>query len=212
MNKTGIAGSARLAALLTLGLVLAWGCGASKMHADSDRPVKLRPVKVFNRGDVRNVVSAKLGILYFAEPDSFQGIGADLPARYLDALVAKNLFRGVELIPATAATAEGAVWQGRQKQCDYVLAGTVYQAADGSGALPTRLRVGLKIFDTRSGRVVWEVEQEAVSEPGYDVDLYWTTIAGENAQRVQVLERAVAEQFAGFLMEPLQGKGKSSPW
>lgn len=200
----------RLFALVVLGLMLAWGCSSS-MRAESARPVDLSPVRVIQRGDVRNFVNGRLGVLIFHSPDSAPGIGAGTSTRYVEALAARNLFRSVMAIPQSATSEEGVLWQGRQQQCDLVMAGAVLLVTEGSGAMPTRLRVRVNVLDTRSGRTVWEVEQEAHSEPGKDVDLYWMTFAGENAQRVDRLERALADQMATFLLEPLLGKGKGSP-
>ena len=74
---------------------------------------------------------------------------------------------------------------------------------DGTGAMPTELVVRTRILDARTGQALWDIKQNALSTPGYDIDLTWNTITGDPAQRRRVMADCLARRFAEYLVEPL---------
>jgi hypothetical protein len=81
----------------------------------------------------------------------------------------------------------------------------------GSGASPTQLETEARILEVVSGATLWHFRQRAYSEPGPDIDLFWHTFPGKNAQPYQVLGEALAEQLSLFFKIDLERvwKGKS---
>lgn len=79
---------------------------------------------------------------------------------------------------------------------------TLLYMMDGTGAMPTELDIRTRILDARTGKALWDVKQCARSQPGADIDLNWTTVIGQPAQRCLVLADSLALQFAEFLVPP----------
>ena len=75
---------------------------------------------------------------------------------------------------------------------------------DGTGAMPTRLVIRTRILDIRTGKTLWDIKQDALSEPGSDVDLTWTTIPGAPARRYNGLADDLARRYVDFLAQPLE--------
>jgi hypothetical protein len=74
---------------------------------------------------------------------------------------------------------------------------------DGTGAMTTELAVRIRILDARTGRVLWDLKQNARSQPGHDIDLVWNTISREPAQRCLAMADCLAQRFTEYLVGPL---------
>jgi hypothetical protein len=208
-NEQMVAAKIRVLAFLSVCLVALGLAGCfTTMKAYSQRPVQCMPVEVYLKTDTERYVNGVLGIFPFTAPEYAAAAANELRSVYYRELVQDGVFRQVKLMYQVVGSDTEAVWLGRREGCDLVMLGSILYLLDGSGAAPTRLQVGGRILDVRSEGPVWNIKQEAYSEPGPDVDLVWTTISGEPAQRYHALAEVLAEQFSQFLMEPIANKGK----
>lgn len=188
-----------VAVMLLLGTT---GC-VTRMKAISSRPAKCLPVQVYAQTNPQRYVNAGVCMFSFSAPAYALAVTEELTGVYHQDLQQNGIFRQVKPVPRSVGADAEAIWWGRHEGCDLVMLGSVLYLLDGSGATPTRLQVGVRILDVRSGTEVWNLKQDAYSEPGYDVDLGWTTISGQPAQRYHTLARVLADQFSGFLLEPI---------
>lgn len=195
-----------LAVLLSV-LSLSAGCAGS-LHAKSSRPVRVEPMDIMLQTDAASFGLAGLGIFPFSAPHYAGDAGKDITDQYWGELLAKGVFRQLKIIPHAVGNDEEAVWWGRREDCDLVMVSKIKYFMDGSGGLPTQLETNVRIIDVRSGRLLWDLEQKAYSDPGPDVDLFWTTIPGSPAQRCRLLAKSLARQLADYLSSPLEGQKK----
>ena len=174
------------------------GC-VSQMRAESSRPVQCKPIEAFVQSNGLSYAAARLGVFYAREPDHAVGISREVTSMYADELVKNGVFSQVKLIPYTARTAEEVIWWGRQEGCDLVMESEIVYLLTGSGTMPTKLGMRVRIIDTRTGGTLWDLQQWAFSEPGRDMDLFWHTVSGQSAQRHGALAKALAEQLPRYL-------------
>ena len=184
------------------GLCFAFSGCAATFRAESRRPVEDTSLEVFVRADGNRYRSAKIGIFSFNAPSYASAAENELATIYWEEILRSGLFKQVILIPHQVSDSSEAIWWGRREQCDLIMMPQVVYMVDGSGALTNRLEVGVRILDTRSGQLLWDFKQKASSNPGPDIDLYWTTISGKSAQGYQTLARYLAQQTPQALLPP----------
>ena len=139
-------------------------------------------------------------MLHFSAPPYAAGAVDEMTSIFWQELLKSGIFAQIELIPHGTGSAEEALWLARSARCDLVMQSAIVYLLDGSGAQPTRIRVSTRILDVRTGTALWVLGQEALSQPGQDIDLFWTTISGKPAQRASTLAKTLAEQFVGTLI------------
>ena len=202
-SRWGSAVAARIAIAALVLLPAGWlfGCGTVTRLSDvSSQPVQCRPVQVLAQSSLPQYGNATLGIFPAAVADKLNAEPGELTRFYYEELLRTNAFRAVKILPQKVRTGEDATWWGRSEGFDLVMKLTIRNVQDGTGNLPTRLEVSADILDVRSGTLAWSAVQNAYSEPGRDVDLTWTTLSGDPAQRARVLARALARQFMKFVV------------
>ena len=181
------------------------GCSTA-FRANSSRPIHVEPLDVMLQTDAASFGLANVGIFPFAAPRYALEAGKELADLFSGELLRTGMFRRLILIPRDVKTHEEAIWWGRHESCDLVIKPEITYLLDGSGGLPTQLQTSIVILDVRSGKPLWSLRQKAYSEPGPDVDLFWTTIPGSPAQRYRLLAGALAEQFSGYLSSSVQNQ------
>ncbi|MCE5242594.1 MAG: hypothetical protein ABFD98_11050 [Syntrophobacteraceae bacterium] len=205
-RSTGVC--AAMAAVLLLAVSLT-GCAERMVETASSRigfpgtagtPARCNPIEVLVQSNLPYTANTSLGILLAGVPGKTEADAESLTRLYYEELIRTNAFRSVKVIPQTAGTREDALWIGRRDGFDFVMVPAIRYILDSSGNLPTRLDVSVDILDVRTASLAWSVRQSACSEPGRDMDLVWMTLAGEHAQRVHSLSKALAGQFAGFMI------------
>lgn len=174
----------------------------SRIKAGSTRPVDGKMEVIVHSAIERHTMDI-LGLFPFDSPPESASVSGPVTASYQSNLVQRRPFRDVKMIPARVMSDAEALWYGRNAGCDLVMVPAVIYAMDGTGAMPTRLTLRSRILDARTGMVLWDIQQEAVSEPGADIDLFWNTVSGQPAQRLYALADTLARQFSDFLVQPL---------
>ena len=186
-------------------LFTANGCMFSQMKAGSNRPVEAG-MEIIVHSAVERHMMATMGLFQFDSPPETATISANVAEAYQAHLVQKRPFREVRKMAQLVKSDSEALWHGRNAGCDLVMVPAITYAMDGSGAMPTRLTIRSRILDARTGMVLWDIRQNAFSEPGADIDLFWNTVSGQPAQRLPELVDALARQFSDFLIQPLEKK------
>lgn len=200
-----------LGLLLVAGIPLSISGCASTFRAESTRPVQCAPPEVFTRVDGGSYRSAKLGIFPFRAPSYASEIENELSVIYWQEILRSGVFKEVILIPQQVEGVDEAIWWGRREKCSLIMMPQLVYMIGGSGALTNRLEVGIRVLDTQSGRLLWDFRQKASSNPGADIDLYWTTIPGKSAQGYRTLARSLAQQTSiAFLPPPPPKDGVGS--
>jgi len=187
-------------ALLCVGLGL-WGCMGA-LPAKSPRPIQCEPPQVLMQTDFTRYRQSRLGILLFEVPPYASEAAPDVTDAYYRELLRTGLFRTVKILPYPVKNDQEALWWARSEGWDLLMRSDIQYLLDGSGALPTQIEVCTRILDVRTGQPIWEVRQKAYSEPGADVDLFWTTVPGKPAQRYRLLSSALGAQLAQMLIPP----------
>lgn len=198
------------AVFLLFALGITPGCIWSQMQAGSDRPVG-STMEVIVHSAIEPHLMETAGLFPADLPPQMAGASERVSAIFEARLVQGRPFRTIRQLPYPVKSDAEALWYGKQEQCDLVILPAVVYLMDGSGAMPTRLVVRTRILDVRSGRVLWDILQNACSEPGADIDLTWTTISGEPAQRYPVLTDRAALLFVDFLVRPLEQRKNAEP-
>ena len=192
-------------ALLLGGFLMAVGCGwahAFGLDVESDRPVKLRPIEVLSRSTIRHYAGATLGLAQFQGPPAQDAAMEKIVQAYMKELLKLGIFKEVKTIQHPVRDDSDAIWLSRREGCDLLLTTSVLYVVGGTGAMPTQLQVDVRILDARLDRVAWHLQQKAFSEPGRDIDLFWSTRVGAPAQKVSILAEALADQLSRYLADP----------
>lgn len=188
-------------------LFAANGCMVSQMKAGSTRPVEAGMEVIVHSAVERHMMDT-MGLFQFDSPPETATISENVTAAYQAHLVQRRPFREIRKIAQPVKSDSEALWYGRNAGCDLVMVPTIHYAMDGSGAMPTRLTIRSRILDARTGMVLWDIRQNAFSEPGPDIDLFWNTVSGQPAQRLPTLVDTLARQFSDFLIQPLAKEAK----
>lgn len=192
-------------AILLGGFLVAATCGwahAFGLRAAAERPVMLRPVEVLTRSALSQYAGATVGLARFQGPPGHDAEMDAIARAYLKALLKLGAFKEVKTIARPVRDDSEAVWLSRREGCDLILTATVRHVVGGTGAMPTHLQVDVRILDARMNGVAWHLQQRGRSEPGKDLDLFWSTRVGAPAQKVPVLAEALAEQLSRYLADP----------
>jgi hypothetical protein len=187
-------------------LAVSAGC-VTRMHAFSRQPVRSQ-IEVYARSFAERHPGAKLALFPFSAPAEAEEAAGQVTGAYGTMLEQWRPFRETVTISRPVGSDSEALWYARSAGCDLAMRPSVRYLMDGTGALPTRLDVRIRILDARTEKTLWDVSQIATSEPGADVDMFWWTLSGDPAQRYTVLAQSLAAQFAAFLAEPVEAKKK----
>lgn len=182
------------------------GC-AQGLLAEFSRPVHCMAPEVFVRSARAGYPFLKIGILPTVAPSYARSAAGVVTSIYYDELLRSRGFRSVIRIPHRAAGVGQALWWGRDSGCDLVMTSKIRSLWYGSGALPTRLEIQVRIYDVRTGDVLWSLRQKASSEPGPVLDIGWNTFAGQPARLYPVLARRLAVQLARMLSPAAKSAG-----
>jgi hypothetical protein len=195
----------RLIAIFVLSWILfvTGGC-ATIMPVQTDRPVVCAPLEIFIQAPSSVFQHAKVAVLPFDAPDYAPGVGNQVAETFAREFLRRGVFSQAMAIPFYAKSDEEAIGLGRREGFDLVVRSSILYLLDGSGAQPTHLETSIRILDVRSGKTLWYLKQKAFSEPGPDVDLFWTTFSGSPAQRYDILAKALAEQLSMYLLSPMR--------
>jgi hypothetical protein len=177
------------------------GCIATRLKAASCRGVESGMEVIVHSAAERRMMET-IGLFSFDAPAQTAGVSEKVTAAFEAQMVRRSPFREVRQMGHPVKSDAEALWYGRNQGCDMVMVPAVIYVMDGSGALPTRLETRTRILDARTGMVLWDIKQIALSEPGADIDLTWNTIAGQPAQRYPELADMLARNFADFLTQP----------
>jgi len=177
------------------------GCMATQLKAGSNRPVQAK-MDVFVHSEIGPHMMDRICILTFSAPPEMADAAFPLTAAFQARLLQRRPFRDVVLERHAVKSDAEALWYARSAGCELALAPVLIYMMDGTGGVPTELDIRIRILDTRTGKVLWDVKQCAQSEPGADIDLFWNTIVGQPAQRVRPMADYLAQQFADFLTPP----------
>jgi hypothetical protein len=190
----------------TVALILAicgnGGCIATRLKATSNRPVDAS-MEVFVRASIEQHSMARVCLFPFTSPPEMAAASDYLTTAFQTRLVQRRPFQEIKTLPYEVKSDSEALWYARNEGCTLAMRPSLVYMMDGTGAMPTELVVRTRILDARTGQVLWDIKQKALSEPGFDVDLTWNTITGEPAQRRRVMADCLAQRFAEYLVQPL---------
>lgn len=178
------------------------GCIATRLKATSNRPVNAS-MEVFVRASIEQHSMDSVCLFPFTSPPEIAAASDYLTTAYQTRLVQKGPFREIRTMASEVKSDSEALWRARNEGCTLAMRPSLIYMMDGSGAMPTELVVRTRILDARTGQVLWDIKQTALSEPGYDIDLTWNTLTGEPAQRRRVMTDCLAQSFAEYLVKPL---------
>ncbi|MCE5335882.1 MAG: hypothetical protein LLG06_14970 [Desulfobacteraceae bacterium] len=194
-----------------LALCCLTGCIASQLKGKTDRPIE-SDLQIYTQSSIGSHLMDVFGLFPFSSPPEFESTTPEITAAFQARILQLRPFREVKILPYAVKSSSEALWYGRNEGCDLVMMPEVLYRMDGTGNLPTTLVVRVRIFDARTGKLLWDIKQKALSEPGHDIDLTWNTIAGAPAQRARELADELAYKFAEYLIEPLlKAKQEEAP-
>lgn len=205
-DGSGPAAYARVRLLGAISLILAafaGGCIATQLKAVSKRPIHAS-MEVFARAPIEHYVMDTLCMCPFTSPPQMPAAPPWLTSTFQTRLVQRGPFRQIRALPYPVKSDSEALWYARKEGCELVMRPSLLYMSDGTGAMPTELVVRTRILDARTGELLWDLKQSALSEPGPDVDLTWNTLIGQPARRCSVLADCLAQRFAEFLVRPLR--------
>ena len=179
------------------------GCLASQMRATSNRPVDAS-MTVFARASIEQHTMDSVCLFPFTSPPEMAAASQWLTAAFQTRLVQRRPFREVRTPPYEVKSDSEALCYARNEGCTIAMCPSLLYMMDGTGAMTTELVVRTRILDARTGQVLWDLKQNARSQPGHDIDLTWNTITGEPAQRCLVIADCLAQRFAEYLVQPLE--------
>lgn len=195
----------RLLIVTFIALSCVTGCIASRLHEQSSRSVQ-SGMEVFVQSSIEYHLMDTAVVFPFSSPPEWENTIGAMTSAFQARLVQRQPFREIKALPYSVKSDAEALWFARNEGCSLAVIPSTLYRMDGTGAMPTKVVIRTRILDARSGNVLWDVKQEAISEPGADVDLTWTTISGQPAQRCYVLVDRLASQFADFLALPMKWK------
>jgi hypothetical protein len=195
------------AAIFSLIAVCATAGCMSQLKANSPRPVDTS-MDVFAQASVLQHSLDKACMFVFSAPPEIEADSAMVTSAYQARLLQRSPFARISLLDIVVSSDAQALWYARKRGCSLAIVPSLLYLMDGSGGLPTRLIVRIRILDAASGQVLWDIKQSAWSEPGPDIDLTWNTIVGAPAQRCHILADCLAEKFAGYLAQHLEEEKK----
>ncbi|MGA2936866.1 MAG: hypothetical protein ABSF52_07185 [Syntrophobacteraceae bacterium] len=178
------------------------GCIATRLKATSNRPVDAS-MEVFVRASIEQHSMDSVCLFPFTSPPEMAAASDYLTTAFQTRLVQRRPFREIRTLPYEVKSDSEALWYARNEGCTLAMRPSLVYMMDGTGAMPTELVVRTRILDARTGQVLWDIKQNAQSEPGYDIDLTWNTFTGEPAQRRRVMADCLAQRFAEYLVKPL---------
>jgi hypothetical protein len=152
------------------------------MEATTNRPV-VDGMDVFVRSAIEQHRMDTAIIFQFTAPPECENATDAITAAFQSRLLQRRPFRLLKALPVAVKSDTEALWYVRNEGYDLAIVPYVIYLMDGTGALPTRLVVRTRIVDARTNLVLWDIKQSAFSEPGLDVDLFWNTITGKQAQK-----------------------------
>lgn len=174
-------------------LISVTGC-MFKNRILAQRSVTIEPIEIVTARDLTAKWRGKLGVFTFAGTP-YAGKGKEqLSTIYFEKLLKNGPFRETLLLHSTPASDEDALRLGRELSCDAVLLGSIDYLLDSSGATPTALEVHIRVVEIMTGNLLAYFRQQGRSQPGSDVDLYWTVVQGSPAVRLHGLAELLAEQ------------------
>jgi hypothetical protein len=186
-------------------------CIVSRMQAQEEARPVAAGMEVIAHSAIEQHVMHTLGMFPFSSPPEVANSCEKITADFQERLLQRRPFRNVKALPYPVRSDTEALWYGRSEGCDLVLIPVILYLMDGTGAMPTRLVIRTRILDVRTGSTLWDIKQDALSEPGPDIDLTWTTVSGAPAQRYHKLADDLAVRFADFLIQPtdVERKGEN---
>jgi len=187
---------------LILAICSAGGCITTQLKATSSRPVDAK-MEVIAHASIGQHSMDSVCLLPFITPPELAAASSSLTSAFQTRLVQRGPFREIRTLPYDVKSDSEALWYARNEGCTLVMRQSLLYMMDGTGAMPTELSVRTRILDARTGQVLWDLKQNARSEPGPDVDLTWDTRTGEPAQRCRVMADCLAQRFAEYLVQPL---------
>jgi hypothetical protein len=202
VRRTSWPGRILRSILIFLALSSLSACIASRMRNQGDgRPVGAGMEVIAHSATEQHQMNV-LGLFPFSSPPEVADSCEKITTAFQEQLLRERPFREVKLLPYSVKADAEALWYGRNEGCDLVMVPVILYLMDGTGAMPTRLVIRTRILDVRTGKTLWDLKQDALSEPGMDIDLTWTTISGEPARRYHSLADDLARRFADFLVQP----------
>jgi hypothetical protein len=182
------------------------GCLATRLKATTNRPVAAS-MEVIAHASIGQHSMDSVCLFPFVTPPETAAASYSLTSAFQTRLVQRGPFREIRALPYEVKADSEALWYARNEGCTLVMRPSLLYMMDGTGAMPTELVVRTRILDARTGQVLWDIKQNARSEPGPDIDLTWNTFTGDPAQRCSVMADCLAQRFAEYLDKPL-GKEK----
>ena len=199
--------SPRLLGAVILLLVIsgASGCGflSTRLKDSSNRPVQT-DMEVFVHAAIGQHTMDRMCIFPFSSPPEMAAASYPLTTAFQTRLVQRCPFRLIKTLPYAVKSDSEALWYARNEGCELAMVSSLLYMMDGTGAMPTKLVVRIRILDARTSAVLWDIKQSARSEPGSDIDLTWNTFQGDPAQRCSVMADRLAQRFAEFLVPPIE--------
>lgn len=202
MRRNSWAGRILRGILIFLALSSLSACIASRMRSQADgRPIGAG-MEVIAHSAIEQHQMNIIGVFPFSSPPEVADSCEKITTAFHERLLQRRPFRDARLLPYSVKSDSEALWYGRNEGCDLVMVPAILYLMDGTGAMPTRLVIRTRILDVRTGKTLWDLKQDALSEPGLDIDLTWTIISGAPAKRYHSLADDLAQRFADFLVQP----------
>jgi hypothetical protein len=204
LRTVGISTPIRLMGAIALILAVCGngGCLATRLKATSNRPVNAG-MEVVVRASIEQHSMDSVCLFPFISPPEIAAASGYLTTAFQAKLVQRSPFREIKALSQEVHSDSEALWCARNEGCALAMRPSLIYMMDGTGSLPTELVVRTRILDARTGQVLWDIKQNARSEPGSDIDLTWTTFEGDPAQRRRVMSDCLAQRFAEYLVQPL---------
>ncbi len=180
-------------------------CIAFPLISTRNRPVDAG-MEIFVQASIERHMMDKICIFPFSSPPETAAASGSLTDAFQSRLVQRRPFREVRILPYEVKSESEALWYTRNEGYELAMIPSLLYMMDGTGSMPTRLVIRTRILDARTGNVLWDLKQSARSDPGCDVDLFWTTITGAPAQRCRVMADGLAQLLAEYLVRPLEEK------
>jgi hypothetical protein len=183
-------------------------CIASRLRTEGGCAVEAG-MEVIVHSAIEQHLMHTIGVFPFSSPAEVANDREKITTAFQEQLLQRRPFREVKELPFPVKSDPEALWYGRNEGCDLVMVPAILYLMDGSGAMPTRLVIRTRILDVRTGKTLWDIKQDAFSEPGPDIDLTWTTFSGKPARRYHYLADDLARRYVDFLVKPLEEERNS---